>query len=1166
MRTRLAAVALLLACGHAPAGVIVLANRATTDVTFAAADASPQRIAPYEQAVLFADGAVTVSFTDGKETRKFRVEPDTAYFFAGQPGELTLQGIGAGGGPAKDGRLENPPPLETITVRVMVDEEEPTVQSVWEARLRKRVAAAAEILERTCRVRLRVSEADTWDSDNRAADLDALITDFERKVPRGDARLTIGFSSQRTPEEGGTMHLGGTRLPLHSYILLREWAPRSEAGRLEVLLHELGHFLGAAHSPETVSVMRARLGDGRVASLRFPIGFDPLNTLAMNLVAGELRTRRVKSLAELSLSTRERLARIYRELQTAIPEDPTPPKLLALLQLPSPKPVAAAEPKPEAAPAAPDMPKPVEQVAAPPAPKPPAPTDVPVAANPAPAGKADRGELVEGARAVLAAVVKAAEENQRLPAADEPGALPPLRRTGDALTEYYVRAAASAARELPPDRAARAYLLGQSVALDTADLFRTNPVTGLLWRRVESDGERARRLHVLGLPTVHARHDSCQHFVDSAALVAVNGPVAAEIAGVLKEILDSRPGGSGFSFADLGSDLSGVAFAKHVLADPDALNRLAAGRFKVADYALPPDGLIEGLTSEQFASGYGSVTDDRFLREMDKLRQRVRDLPGYHGPGAPAPEMPAAERQVADARPPAKPAEERRSADIVPNATPPAKTEPVKPPAEPQADESTQPEAPPVPLPDVPWSVLVLAGPGVLALAGAAYAFRSARPAREDERPGRAPVVVGSALVLVGLGLLGGAYASWVGSDGSSVASFAPGTYDLEPLWSGTPAEPGEIPVVHSVHLPGFPGARAVWGATGRDRRGHVWFAVSAGGAEPSARLMEYDPDADQVAEHGDVLGELRRLGLFRAGQQQGAVHSRIALGADGGLYFASTSERGTAAAEGEGAGSHLWRLRPTDGRWEHLLAAPERLTAVACGGRYVFALGHSDHVLYRYSLVSGHVRSVHVGSVGMHASANFVADHRGHAYVPRLRETGSGLSATLVELDGSLHEVTQTPLDHYTKTARDDSPGLVAVQPLADRSLVFATDQGFLYRVIPGERDLPARLSPLGPFHPHGESEVDTLCSPDGQRYLMGLARSADRHGGPYQWLVFDLEKGRSVVVPLPPPTEAGQEMRDLALAGCMTRDDRGNFYAGGSHRRGGTDRPVLFQIRLPH
>ena len=40
--------------------------------------------------------------------------------------------------------------------------------------------------------------------------------------------------------------------------------------------------------------------------------------------------------------------------------------------------------------------------------------------------------------------------------------------------------------------------------------------------------------------------------------------------------------------------------------------------------------------------------------------------------------------------------------------------------------------------------------------------------------------------------------------------------------------------------------------------------------------------------------------------------------------------------------GSHLWRLRLADHRWEHLLAVPEGLIAVASSGPRIVALGWS--------------------------------------------------------------------------------------------------------------------------------------------------------------------------------------------------------------------------------
>jgi hypothetical protein len=232
--------------------------------------------------------------------------------------------------------------------------------------------------------------------------------------------------------------------------------------------------------------------------------------------------------------------------------------------------------------------------------------------------RAKTDTLVANTKTVVAALVEAAQRNRNAGAP----------RKGDELTAYYFRAAAAAARKLPADQAAPAYLFGLGVALDTADLLRTNILTRGIWRRVESERERKARLAVLGTPTVHGRHDLCQHFVVSCALTAVGGREAAEAAGLLKEVLDSRPGGSGFSFCDLSADMAGVAFAKQLLASPALLERVERS-FTVADYALPPAGLVEDLGQEEFIKRYGGTDDERFLKEQEALRRRVLALPGY---------------------------------------------------------------------------------------------------------------------------------------------------------------------------------------------------------------------------------------------------------------------------------------------------------------------------------------------------------------------------------------------------------------------------------------------------------------------------------------------------------------------------------------------------------
>src|SRR5262249_39201925 len=135
------------------------------------------------------------------------------------------------------------------------------------------------------------------------------------------------------------------------------------------------------------------------------------------------------------------------------------------------------------------------------------------------------GPLVENARKVLAALVAAAERNRQQP----------LSLKDDKLTEYYFRESAAAPRKLPPQEGADAFLVALGIGLDETDLMRRNPVTRDLWTRVEPEGDRQRRLRVLGDPTMHDRHDSAQHFTVSCALTAFMGPQLAESAGVMKE-------------------------------------------------------------------------------------------------------------------------------------------------------------------------------------------------------------------------------------------------------------------------------------------------------------------------------------------------------------------------------------------------------------------------------------------------------------------------------------------------------------------------------------------------------------------------------------------------------------------------------------------------------
>jgi hypothetical protein len=470
-----------------PASVIVVSNRTDAVLSLeltADGKLSQETLKPAETKALRATGPVTLR--SKQLLTGYVLDPLGAYYIAsdnekrfvvGQielPIRNDLKALVATRTPQGDGLKAT----ATIPIKLFVDEEEPTRQHVWEKRLRSRIAAASEILKSHCFVELQVVAVGKWDSDDKTTEFEQSLAEFERETEAGEARLAIGFTSQFQLIRGRT-HLGGIRGPLEHHLLLREWSQIiTESERLEVLLHELGHFLGASHSPERNSVMRPVLGDRLARSKKFRIGFDPVNTLAMSLVGEQLASNRRDQFADLDQPVRLQLAQIYAELAKALPDDPAAKQFIAVVQRSRAMPV------------------------------------------------------IEGARSVVAAIREAAAGNSR--------SATPL--DGDALADSYLQSAASAVQQLPPPTRAQAFLIGIAVGLDRTDVLRNHAVAGALCRTVERDDERKTRLMVLGQPSLRGREDHLQHFVVSAALASMAGSSAAESVGLAKEKQDAESG------------------------------------------------------------------------------------------------------------------------------------------------------------------------------------------------------------------------------------------------------------------------------------------------------------------------------------------------------------------------------------------------------------------------------------------------------------------------------------------------------------------------------------------------------------------------------------------------------------------------------------------------
>lgn len=469
--------------------VVVVANRTRQTVRLDVTETnSPGSwtipLASGDSTPIFADQALTVSFQGGRRVEQYTLDLNCVYFLGPrQDGTIDLQKIGLNETPLTNLGRPLPgkaatTPVAVIPVKLLVDEEETSRQVIWEARLRKRLEQASDILHRHAMVRFEVVAVDQWQSDDSAKQFEVSLGEFEKKVDPAPGRLAIGFTSQYEMVKG-RVHLAGTRGALQSHILLREWSNHiSENERLELLVHELGHYLGAAHSPEPESVMRPVLGDRKARRADFQIRFDPVNTLLMSLTGEEIRRRRVTSVAAMTTGTRTRTGQLYAALGQAQPEDNSS-RILA-----------------------------------------------------SGTGRRKSDPQAEATRIVLHHLSRAAQENSARPQ--------PL--VGDELLDHYVRQAAKAATELDAEHRQKALLIALGASIGATDEIRKLPALRSLLNRIESPADSSVRNTLIGKPTIRGRNDLAMHFTVAAMLTAHSGKKAAEATMLAKEVVDAQRG------------------------------------------------------------------------------------------------------------------------------------------------------------------------------------------------------------------------------------------------------------------------------------------------------------------------------------------------------------------------------------------------------------------------------------------------------------------------------------------------------------------------------------------------------------------------------------------------------------------------------------------------
>lgn len=131
---------------------------------------------------------------------------------------------------------------------------------------------------------------------------------------------------------------------------------------------------------------------------------------------------------------------------------------------------------------------------------------------------------------------------------------------------------------------------------------------------------------------LYQRNDLAQHFIGSAALAAsLDGQVASAL-GEEKELSDSQPGGSGFSFADLAADKAGTRLGETAVASPEAARKLQQAMSTLKDYrdVMPdPSGLPEHMDAAEFKKRYQSTHSEAYRRLLRQIDEQIANLAIY---------------------------------------------------------------------------------------------------------------------------------------------------------------------------------------------------------------------------------------------------------------------------------------------------------------------------------------------------------------------------------------------------------------------------------------------------------------------------------------------------------------------------------------------------------
>ena len=646
--------ALFVFMATAWADVAVISNRMEKGVAFVVAQkGKPQqtvRLASGDAFSFFFDDQSALAFNDGQQSQQVPLEPQSVYFFGTSPeGNMFFQKLPITGNPVGAFRMdENAAPVLSssvtysplgmkiieVPVKIYVDDNEYSKQSVWEPRLRKRINKVNEVYERLCHLRFKIVGVGQWKSDDNIQDFVTSMKEFELMAPAYPAALAIGFTSQYGIKPG-VDHIGMTRQPFHTHILIREFAPQfSENERVEALIHELGHWLGAVHNPDPHCYMNPTLAERESRRAAYVKTFNPINALLINLWA-DVWANRKNGLMNMSDKRIEEFIEIYSFMSKIPHTDSNAASIEKLLMIVAQqekirreqirramgvvKPVLTMPDDLETyAATIPEMnEKPKEEVAenaTPPqttasesqTPKPEQSNEVEVAQNPpAQEEKEDSVETPEDNAANVAVNNAPSKDEDEIVQTEQPetssdAVIVPsdtmsvnkavryvtqeilngmegqtLDPNSNEYVNHIIRSGASAATKLPEKHRVRAFLVAIGIAMDMSNSMKVLPIVGDRVKKMDTYELQVRRDELIQQSSINNRSDWSQHFGVSAALSALMSPDAARQAGLIKELKDESTPGNAFDVGDLAADMAGCAFAQRLLDGKLDLNSVA---------------------------------------------------------------------------------------------------------------------------------------------------------------------------------------------------------------------------------------------------------------------------------------------------------------------------------------------------------------------------------------------------------------------------------------------------------------------------------------------------------------------------------------------------------------------------------------------------------------